>query len=96
MIKTELEGITKVVQKGCCSLYASRKNGKQISDLPSMEEKQKVSKTGIKFFVLRLPQPQAEKVRTSTVSTRSIQSEMKNPSKNLEKQARKDNSCLCF
>ena len=85
MIKNELEGITKILQKGCCSLYASRKNGKQINDLPSFEAKQMVSKTGMKFFVLRLPQPQEEKVRTSTVSTRSIQSSMKNPSRNMEK-----------
>jgi hypothetical protein len=55
LMKTELKGIITTLQKEGSSLYASRKNGKQINDLPSMEAKQHVSKTGIKFFVLRLP-----------------------------------------
>lgn len=33
-------------------MYAARKNGKKISDYPSIEMNQKVSKTKIKYFFL--------------------------------------------
>jgi hypothetical protein len=64
--------------KNCLfELYASRKNGKKMSDLPSLEEKQTILKTGIKFFVLKNNGNQNKSNRLSTASTKSIQSEMK-------------------
>ena len=34
-------------------LYGSKSSGKKISDLPSYEQKQKIMKTGQKFFNLK-------------------------------------------
>lgn len=58
-------------------LYASKKNGRKLSDLPSLEQKQAVLQTGLKFFVLKNNAKAVKSSRLSTVSTKSIQSEMK-------------------
>lgn len=55
-------------------LYASRKNGKKVSDLPSLEEKQAILKTGLKFFILKDIAKSSKQTRLSNASTRSIQS----------------------
>ena len=84
--------------KNCLfELYASKKNGRKISDLPSLEQKQAVLKTGIKFFVLQDNGKKTKSKRISTVSTKSIQSEMKElPTKAPEVKANKIVGCFCF
>ncbi len=78
-------------------LYASKKSGRKISDLPSLEEKQTVLKTGIKFFVLQNNAKKVKSKRMSTASTKSIQSEMKElPIKAPEVKANKAIGCFCF
>jgi hypothetical protein len=78
-------------------LYASKKSGRKISDLPSLEEKQTILKTGIKFFVLQDNAKKVKAKRISTVSTKSIQSEMKElPIKAPEVKANKTIGCFCF
>lgn len=74
-------------------LYASRKSGKQVSDLPSLEEKQAVLKTGLKFFILK---ETAKKARLSNASTRSIQSDIQLAPAKKELRAPKDSACFCF
>ena len=78
-------------------LYASKKNGKKLSDLPSLEEKQAVIKTGIKFFVLQNNGKKTKSKTFSTASTKSIKSEMKEtPINSSELKAIKNFGCFCF
>lgn len=59
-------------------LYAARKSGRKISDLPSFEGQQKILKTGQKCFFLLVEQKEVSfTTKTSTVSSKSIQAEMK-------------------
>lgn len=56
-----------------CELFASRKNGSKISDLPSFSGHQKVLKTGIKRFFLDFEEkPEKKKSTIGSISTKSI------------------------
>lgn len=76
-------------------LYASRKSGKQVSDLPSLEEKQAVLKTGLRFFILK-EASKGSKPRLSNASTRSIQSDFKEVATKKEVKPAKESACFCF
>jgi hypothetical protein len=58
-------------------LYACKKSGRKVSDLPSFEEKQTILKTGINFFILKDLAKKAKTHRLSSASTKSILSEIK-------------------
>lgn len=74
-------------------LYASRRSGKKVSDLPSLEEKQAVLKTGLRFFILK---ETAKQARLSNASTRSIQSDIQLAPAKKEVRAPKESACFCF
>ena len=58
-------------------LYGSKSSGKKISDLPSYEEKQKIMKTGQKFFYLKEKSGSGRTSKhASTTDSLSIPSEM--------------------
>eukprot|EP00178_Gracilaria_changii_P020048 TRINITY_DN58197_c0_g1_i1.p1 TRINITY_DN58197_c0_g1~~TRINITY_DN58197_c0_g1_i1.p1 ORF type:complete len:101 (-),score=0.41 TRINITY_DN58197_c0_g1_i1:32-334(-) len=79
-------------------LFASKKNGRKISDLPSFEPKQKIALTGVKAFYMSLRnQNSSAKKNSPTASTRSIQSEIKQISpKKEEIKTSKHFGCFCF
>ena len=77
-------------------LYASRKSGRKVSDLPSLEGKQAILKTGLKFFILKGAAKDGKQARLSSASTRSIQSEIKVAPLKKEVQAAKESGCFCF
>ena len=84
---------------GRYTLFASKKNGRKISDLPSFEPKQKISMTGVKVFYLSLKEIEdSTKKNTLTASTKSmIQSEIMGVvPKKQEVKASKHAGCFCF
>lgn len=59
-------------------LYAARKSGRKVSDLPSFEAQQKILKTGETCFYLHIQRRESfKKEKSNTISTRSIRTEMK-------------------
>ena len=80
------------------ALFASKKNGRKISDLPSFEPKQKIALTGVKAFYLSPKELEnSTKRNTLTASTKSIQSDiMEMAPKRQEIKASKQIGCFCF
>lgn len=79
-------------------LYAARRSGRKISDLPSFESQQKIVKTGQKCFFLLIQQKEESfTTKTSTISTKSIRTEMKPLQiKTKESGTEKQRGCFCF
>lgn len=79
-------------------LFASKKNGKKICDLPSFEPKQKIALTGVKaFYLIEKEREASTKKSTLTASTKSIRSDMMEVApKKQEVKASKQIGCFCF
>ena len=88
---------TEITERGC-NVYASKKNGRRISDLPSFDHHQKVANTGVKHFYLSdLTTESSQKSNKFTVSTRSIQTMMQETRpKGKEVKASRGMGCFCF
>ena len=86
-----------ISERDKCELYAARKSGKKISDLPSLEKQQKLMEIGVYSFFLCKGEEAKKKEALSAASTRSIQSLMmpSQPSKK-EVTAPKSLGCFCF
>jgi hypothetical protein len=84
--------------KGHCELFASKKHGRKVSDLPSFDKRQKLSQTGVRYFYLSNVEIGVSRKRNiGSVSTRSIQTEMLPlQQKRKEVMALKTQGCLCF
>jgi hypothetical protein len=52
LLKAETPVFEAVLDKSGFELYAARRSGRKISDLPSFESQQKIVKTGQKCFFL--------------------------------------------
>ena len=52
MVKEKHTSLNIDAQRDKMELFASRKNGRKVSDLPSLERQQPVDRTGIKCFFL--------------------------------------------
>lgn len=58
-----------------CELYASKKSGRKVNDLPSLERQQQVVNTGIKcFFLTNVDTSSRKRGQVTSASTKSIQS----------------------
>lgn len=82
-----------------CELYASKKSGRKVSDLPSLERQQQVVNTGIKcFYLTNVDTTERKRGKITSVSTKSIQSEMNTMKlpKGKEVKASKVIGCFCF
>ena len=67
------------------NLYAAKRNGRRMSDLPSYEPSQRIQKTGQKNFYLSLSGVIPKNLRkNSQASTRALRSEMEEPGKKLK------------
>lgn len=81
-----------------CNLYASKKNGNRVSDLPSFEHRQKIIQTGVKYFHLTdLLQETGRKSNDYSTSINSVESEMQvTRPKGKEIIPQKMFGCFCF
>lgn len=81
-----------------CELFACRKSGRKVSDLPSLERQQTAINTGIKcFYLAGLQVSDRKRDNINSVSTKSIQSEMNAlKPKSKEVKAPKRIGCFCF